>query len=315
MRAVLIGNPGAGQKAGLSTNSGTIDDALAALREVGLDPPVWLTSRAGEGTDLARRALYQGFEVIIAAGGDGTVQEVAQALVGTDATLGVMPLGSIMNVARTLGITRDLAQAAEVIASGRLLRMDVGEVRGRYFLEYASVGIDAHLRPLWHRLDAGRWSRRWSLARAFLRALLRYRSRQMTVRVDGQEYRVHALMTVVANTPYFGWAVQMHPEAKIDDGCFEVKIFNRFTVLELLVLGLMLRCGFHPRPDKIRHLRGKTVEITSRHPLAAHADVKPIGRTPISFHLVPRALQVWANPELWQAPESAVVGTGAGQPL
>jgi diacylglycerol kinase (ATP) len=308
MRAVLIGNPSAGQKAGFSTNSGTVDDAVAALREIAIDPVVWLTSEAGDGTVLARRALDQGFELVIAAGGDGTVQEVAQPLVGTAATLGVMPLGSIMNVARTLGITRDLAQAAEVIASGRLLAMDVGQVRDRYFLEYASVGIDAHLRPLWHQIDAGRWS----LIRAFVRALLRYRSRRMTIRVDGQEHRVHALMTVVANTPYFGWAVEMHPEAKIDDGCFEVKIFNRFTVAELLIFGIKLRCGLRPRPDKIRHLRGKAVEITARRPLAVHADVKPSGTTPVSFQIVPQALRVWANPELWDKAESAVRGEAAG---
>jgi diacylglycerol kinase (ATP) len=296
MRTVLIGNPGAGRKVGLSTNSNTIEGAVAALRSAGIDPDVQLTEGPGSGTRAAEQAVSAGYRTVIAAGGDGTVQEVAQALVGTDAILGIMPLGSIMNVARTLGIDRSLAAAAQVIATGRLLQMDVGEVKDRYFLEYASVGIDAALRPLWHRFDAGNWS----ALRFLIKAMLRYKSRPITIIVDDQELSVHALMTVVANTPYYGWAFQMHPEAKIDDGCFEVKIFNRFTAAELLFFGLQLRLGLRPHHPKIRHVRGKTVTIASGRPLAAHADLQPIGRTPLTFRIVPGALRVWASPALWQ---------------
>ena len=145
MRAVLIGNPTAGRKCGLSTNVVTVDDAIAALRDEGVEPEIWLTEGPGHATELSRRALEAGYPQIIAAGGDGTVQEVAQALVGTEVTLGVMPLGSVMNLARTLGIVRDLAEAAQVIRAGRLLHMDVGEVNGRYFLEYGGGGSDAAL--------------------------------------------------------------------------------------------------------------------------------------------------------------------------
>src|SRR3712207_4240388 len=157
MRAVLIGNPNAGRKAGMATNTGTIDDALAALRAEGVEVETWFTERPGHATELARRAVETGWEQVIAAGGDGTVQEVAQPLVGTEVTLGVMPLGSVMNLARTLGIARDLGEAARVIRDGRLLRMDVGEANGCYFLEYGGVGIDAALYPLTLEIDRGRW--------------------------------------------------------------------------------------------------------------------------------------------------------------
>src|SRR5438309_2188614 len=133
MRSVLIGNPTAGRKLGMATNSLTVDDAIEALRQEGIEPEVWLTGGPGDGTRLAQRAVDAGYEVIIAAGGDGTLHEVAQPIVGTAATLGVMPLGSVMNLARTLGIARDLGQAAAVIRGGRLLQMDVGEVKRQYF--------------------------------------------------------------------------------------------------------------------------------------------------------------------------------------
>src|SRR5262245_42212592 len=91
MRAVLVGNPTAGRKLGVSTNAMAVDGALAALRAEGLQPDVWLTEGPGHATELARRAVEVGYQVVIAAGGDGTVHEVAQALVGQPATLGVMP--------------------------------------------------------------------------------------------------------------------------------------------------------------------------------------------------------------------------------
>jgi diacylglycerol kinase (ATP) len=308
MPAVLIGNPHAGRKAGLATNSTTVEQAIAALDAVGLQPEVWLTEGPGDATRLAREAVAKGYDPVIAAGGDGTVHEVAQALVRTEATLGVMPLGSVMNIARTLGIARDLAEAAQVIRSGRLLRMDVGEVNGKYFLEFAGVGIDAAIGPLAQQLDCGRWD---SL-RELLRALWTYRPQRMTLTIDGVSETVRAASIVVANTPYYGPAVELTPEAKVDDRQFDVKVFGRFSLSELLLFGIQIARGARPYHPKIRHLRGRTVAVSASRPLAAHADFEPAGTTPVTFRVVPRALKVWANPALWESAEPTAVSTTAG---
>src|SRR5215207_6655381 len=109
--AVLIFNPNAGQKLGLSTNVAGPEQVQQALREAGIPFEPQPTEYAGHATELARAAVAEGWRLVIAAGGDGTVGEVAQALAGTDTVLGVMPFGSVMNVARTLCIPRDLVAA------------------------------------------------------------------------------------------------------------------------------------------------------------------------------------------------------------
>jgi diacylglycerol kinase family enzyme len=222
--------------------------------------------------------------------------------VGTQTTLGVMPLGSVMNMARTLGIERDLNQAAQTIHDGRLLEMDVGEINGRYFLEYGGVGIDAALYPLTHALDHGEWGSVWTM----LKVVFRYRPLKMTLSIDGETSQVLALMIVVANTPYFG-PVELTPEAKIDDRQFDVKVFDRFSRTELLFYAAAIARGRRPYSAKVRRLRGRTVAVSSSRPLPAHADIQPIGETPVTFRLVPHALRVLANPALWEQPKQDAV--------
>src|SRR5260221_14785558 len=112
----------------MPTKAATHDAVEEALAEAGLYVQVERTSSPHHATELAQQALRDGCKLVIAAGGDGTVAEVGQALVHTDAALGIMPLGSIMNMARTLCIPRDLREAAATIAAGRVLAMDIGQV-------------------------------------------------------------------------------------------------------------------------------------------------------------------------------------------
>jgi diacylglycerol kinase family enzyme len=113
--AALIYNPNAGEKLGLTTNPADPGSARAALDRARVPYDAWETAGPGDATRLAREAVQEGRQLVIAAGGDGTVNEVAQGLVGSDVTLGVMPLGSVMNVVRTLRVPRDLDGAARVI--------------------------------------------------------------------------------------------------------------------------------------------------------------------------------------------------------
>src|SRR5712691_3733925 len=131
----LIVNPRAGHKLGVPTNAATRALVETALTEAGLRFDVQLTECPRHATRLARQAILEGCKLVIAAGGDGTVAETGEALVHTDAALGIMPLGSIMNMARALCIPRDLNAAARTIAEGQILAMDVGRVEHHYFLE------------------------------------------------------------------------------------------------------------------------------------------------------------------------------------
>jgi YegS/Rv2252/BmrU family lipid kinase len=295
IRAWLIANPQAGRKAGVTTTAAGPDEARAALERHGVVVVEARTTEGeGDATALARQAAAAGAELVVAAGGDGTVHEAAAGLVSTATTLGVLPLGSMMNIARALNIPRDLDGAAAVIRDGQRVRMDVGKAvtpaAERYFLEVAGVGIDAGVFVYADQLDDGDWG---SLLK-MLRFVARYRPRPVRLTVDGQAEVVPAcLMISVAIGPFAGAGVALAPDAKVDDRQFDVVVRERFSRLELarhLAASSWGRRAYHP---KARTLRGShvAVEAVGRR-LMVHADGSLVGPTPARFELLPAALSV-----------------------
>lgn len=291
-RTCLIINPTAGQKAGLTTNALGLEDIRALLDRHGIDAEILCTERAGHGTELAQQAVRDGYKLVIAAGGDGTVAEVAEGLVRSDAVLGVLPLGSVMNVARMLGIPRGLDQAAQVIKERRVARIDVGRARAQartaFFMEAAGIGIDAGVFAYFNQLDRGNWR---SL-KPLIKFMWRYRPRRITVRLDGRPHRYRAMMVTVANGPYLGAALTLAPDAQLDDHQFDVQIFTDFSKFELARYLLAIMGGRRVYNPKVQSFRARTVEIEPRKPMMAHADSQPLGTTPALFEIVPSALSV-----------------------
>jgi diacylglycerol kinase (ATP) len=294
-RTCLILNPAAGQKAGLTTNRFGLDDARELLAQHDLPAEIRCTERASHATELARDAVGDGYDLILAAGGDGTVAEVAEALIGSRAVLGVLPLGSVMNIARMLGVPRDLEGAIRVVKAGRAVPIDVGwaraSARRRFFLEAAGVGIDAGLFAYVNQIDHGNLRS----IRALIAFLRRFRPRPLRLTLDGETLGVHALMVTVANGPYLGAALPLAPEAKLDDARFDVKVYTRFSKLELARHFLSITRGYRPYNPKIISRRARTVEVVAARPLMAHADSHPLGTTPARFELRPAALRVYVG--------------------
>jgi YegS/Rv2252/BmrU family lipid kinase len=288
----LIVNPNAGRKIGMTTNAFGVDDARDLLQRHGIEAEIWCTEHPGHATELARRAESEHYELVIAAGGDGTVEEVAEGLVGTTVELGVLPLGSVMNIARMLGIPRDLDAAADVIRDRRVARIDVGRAttsaRTAYFVEAAGIGIDAGLFAYFNQIDGGNWR---SL-RPLLTFMWRYRPRRLTLRIDGRPYRFRAMMVTVANGPYVGAALTVAPDARLDDHRFDVEVFTRFGKLELLRHLLSIAWGRHAYNPKVRHFQARTVEVIPDGPMMVHADSAPLATTPARFDVLPSALAV-----------------------
>ena len=141
---VLI-NPHSGAKAGIPTNTAAEEEVRTAveLHFPGLGEDMVITESEEEAISATRDAVAKGYDVVVAAGGDGTVGTVACELLGKETALGILPLGSVMNVARMLDIPRDLEGAAAVIATGEVRTIDVGEAKGQIFFEGGSVGLNA----------------------------------------------------------------------------------------------------------------------------------------------------------------------------
>lgn len=291
-RTCLIVNPNAGRKAGLTTNAFGLDDARALLERHGIGAEIWETERPGHATELARRAVEDGFACVIAAGGDGTVEEVAEGLVGSDVELGVLPLGSIMNIARMLGIPRDLDAAAQVIEARRVARIDVGrastQARSDYFIEAAGIGIDAGLFAYVNQIDRGNWK---SL-RPLLTFMWRYRPRRVSLVLDGRVHRFRAMMVTVANGPYVGAALTVAPDARLDDRQFDVQVFTSFGKLELLRHFISIAGGRRVYNPKVQCFRARVVEVIPDRPMMVHGDSRPLATTPARFEVLPASLAV-----------------------
>ncbi len=295
--AALIFNPNAGQKLGLPTNASGPGEVQAALEAVGVPFDARPTERPGHATDLARAAVAEGRRLVIVGGGDGTVGEVAQALIGTGVVLGVMPLGSVMNVARTLAVPRDPEAAARVIAGGRVLAMDLGRVGSTYFLEAAGVGLDAGLYAYFHRLERG--GSIPGTLRAVVRFLRSLGTPRLVVEADGRRLEVRAPLVLLANAPYCGAAYTLAPNARIEDGLLDVVLFRGVGVTRVLFHLAVVAGGRRlPPPPEVQTLRARSIEIATRRrrPLPVHADGAAVGTTPARFEVAPAALHVLVGP-------------------
>jgi len=290
MRSKLIANPRAGRKAGLPTNGATLDAALTALAGRDNAPDVEMTRGPGHATELARAAARAGYDRVIAAGGDGTVRETAVGLLGSGATLGIMPLGSFMNVAHMLAIPRDVREAAAVIAGGEQAVIDMGRAGEHYFLEAAGVGLDAALFRQTNRLDAGHWDALGTAARI----ALTYRPQRLVVEMDCWTVEMDALMVTVANGPYCGAALTVAPGAVVDDHRLDVRVYGPMSPWSLFrrLARPPSGDGDGDSDDAVSSFKARDVRISAPHPLPGHADSVSIGVTPLRFSLIPGALTV-----------------------
>jgi diacylglycerol kinase (ATP) len=295
----LIANPISGRKAGLLINPVTPDDARRALERVGFRPELRVTERPGHATLLAHQAVAAGAELVVAAGGDGTIHEVARALVGRGVRLGMLPLGSLLNLPRALDLPRDLDRAAEVVREGRTIELDVGQAttgRGQsYFFEAAGVGFDAQLFAYAQQIDRGRF--RYLLP--FARTFLRFRPRRARVVVDDRRLELrNILMVSVALSPYTGLRLLVAPDARLDDHRFDVVIRRADHWRDLVGHVAALVLGPPGLRAKTGTLHARAVEIHhNRHPMVVHADGESIGRTPVELRILPAAIPVIAGPE------------------
>ena len=235
----------------------------------------------------------------MAAGGDGTFHTVARRLLelgGDDPAamppLGILPLGSVMNVARSLDIPRDLEGAVRVIAEGHERSIDVGEVVGwGPFLEAVAVGLHAELFAEAAALDAGD-------ARAPFRAIrtaLSYQPSRLTLELDeGRTVRTRALVTSISNGPFAGLGFTVAPGARLDDGLLDVRVFERFSRWELVRHFWSIAAGRRRYEPRVRTLRSATVSLRGASPLRVRADGEEVGTTPVELRVRPGALRVIA---------------------
>jgi diacylglycerol kinase (ATP) len=279
---------------GLATNFHGLNEVQAALDAERISFDLWETERPGHATALAERAVLEGRELVIAAGGDGTIHEVARGLVNTDVVLALMPLGSVMNLARTLWIPHNPQGAAQAIGAGRVLAVDLGRVGRHIFLEAAGVGVVAGLFSYFNKLDSSHPDLK--VVAAALRFIRQVGTADALLEFDGGTLGAKTQAVSVANAPYVGAAFAVAPRARMDDGLLDVTVFDH-TKLPRLLLYLALTAGGRPEPapPHTQMLRTRWLRVAvgdGERPLPVHADGDPSGTTPATFGVATAALRV-----------------------
>ena len=291
-RLRVIVNPHSGAKGGISTNPGSPDEVRDAMRRHRLGAELVIPGSEDETSAAARDAVAQGYDVVVAAGGDGTVGTVACELLGTETALGILPLGSVMNVARMLGIPRDLVAAASIVADGEVRVIDVGEAKGQLFFEGGSVGLNAAVFREAQKADSA--TGRYRALLAALWTLARYRPPRMIVHLDDTVLTTRALAVSVANGPYSGLGFTVSPGARMDDGLFDVVIFSRFSRTELIRHFASIAFGRRRFTAKTATYHSARVRIEGVSALPCRADGHDLGSTPVEYVIRPGALRVIA---------------------
>ncbi len=293
MRATLVFNPAAGQR----EVRGHLRNVIGYLAENGWVVEWKETTPELSATELAREAVAGGAEVVIAAGGDGTINEVVNALVGhPDVRLGILPTGTANVWARESGLANvsllgpNLEAAGEVLLNGVTMAVDVGRAGNRYFLLMAGAGLDALVT---RRVDS-RAKRSWgALAYAWtaIREAYRYRGAKMQITVDGVQVVRTAWLVTVSNSKLYA-LVPLAMEASMTDGLLDVGIFSGRQWPQFLRHTVNIILRRHMRDPEIEFLRGREIYITSSPPLPVQVDAEPWGQTPMSFSVVPQALHI-----------------------
>jgi YegS/Rv2252/BmrU family lipid kinase len=297
-RIRVLWNASAGRKAGIPTGSASRETLEALMARYGLGGELLETASEEAAIEAARDAAANGYHVVVAAGGDGTISVIGEVLLRTSTALGILPLGSIMNIPRMLGLPRDLEGAARVLQGGHTRRVDVGEANGRVFFEVASVGIHAAIFEEMAKADAGDLA---GVVRSIMVAF-RYRPSRMTIVLDdGREIETRALVVSIANGPYTGAGFTVAPDARLDDGRFDVRIFNRYSKRELVRHFAAIAFGRRAYAPMVATERSARVSITGTRPLPARADAQDLGMTPLTCTITPGALLVVA-PDAADAP-------------
>jgi diacylglycerol kinase (ATP) len=242
--------------------------------------------------DLIRSVADQVGRVVIG-GGDGTLNAAAPGLLATGLPLGIIPLGTANDLARTLGLPLDPVEAARVVAAGRTRRIDLGEVNGHPFFNVASIGFGVDLARALTR-DSKRRFGPFGYAVAAVRALRRLRPfRAEIVHGDAREVS-RTVHVAVGNGRHYGAGMIIAEHARIDDGQLDVYSLEVDSVWRLLLMLPALRSGRHRAWSEIRTLAGEEIEIRTRHPRSVNTDGEITTRTPARFRVLRDALEVYA---------------------
>jgi diacylglycerol kinase (ATP) len=249
------------------------------------------TTHAGHGTEIAREAVSKKIQLVVAVGGDGTINEIATSLIGSDTALGIIPMGSGNGFARHLGIPLKIRKAIEHLNSCEIKKVDTGQINNTPFLCTAGIGFDAHISKVFAEHDSRGFK---TYLKSTINEFKEYKPREYTYQTNGHEQKIKAFALTMANASQYGNNTLISPNSSIEDGEMEFCILSPFPVTAFPIIGLRLFNGSIQKSKFYKQERFTEATIKSSKDEWVHVDGEPVkmGKE-FKVYVIPRSLSVF----------------------
>jgi diacylglycerol kinase (ATP) len=287
----------------LNTNSGTlscdikVERIRQGMQNAQLDYDLAVTDYPAQGFQLAQQAVLEGCPMVVAAGGDGTINEVVNGLLQTEGdysipTLGILPLGTANDLADELALSRDIMIACQKFAEGQTRLIDVGLVNGRYFVNNSAIGLEPVITLIQNDMRRIKGNMRYILAA--LKGIVRAKPWNICLSWDNGMYEGPVTLVSVGNSPRTGGAFYMTPTAKVDDGLLDFVYASKMIRWQMLRLLPQTFSGKHIDHPLVVYRQAKFLSITTSPvtPIQTDGEVFERGTNYIHYQILPQKLRV-----------------------
>jgi diacylglycerol kinase (ATP) len=288
----LIANPGAGNA---SESANNLKLVTGFLEKNGLKVDVALAKPKEKATSIARKAIKDGYKIVIAMGGDGTVEAVMRGMIGSKARLGIVPTGTENNIAKSLDIPKGMEEACALIVSDNTRKLDMGQVTTKegkkfIFFEMATIGLSAAIYPDANKAASGKLS---SIKDAALTFMHQETKPKVFLTLDDEsKIEVETMLVMVSNTPVFGKNFMVAPDASLQDGLLDISVYPDFGKLELLRYYAAVMDGGYSGDGKVQHYQARKLKVKASPKLDVMADGVALGKGTVTIKVRKSALRV-----------------------
>lgn len=287
-KALFIINPISGGKK---------KDGVPELIEQHLDlklfkPTIVFSDGVAHAKQIAKEAIGK-FDVAVAVGGDGTINEVASSIVGSDIALGIVPFGSGNGLARFLKIPLDTRKAIQNLGTGKVVAIDSATLNGKPFFNMAGMGFDAHIAEVFSHTEKRGFI---SYIKSSLQEIATYKAQHYHLVIDGKPYDRDAFMLSFANSSQFGNDAHVAPQASIQDGLLDVCVIKQFPLWRFPEMAVRMMTKTADKSKFVEIIRGQHIVVTREQAGAFHLDGEPqVGGIEANIILKPHSLKVVAG--------------------
>ena len=250
------------------------------------------TEYAGHARLLAKKCAEELIDCVVAIGGDGTVNEIASGLVGTNTALGIIPAGSGNGFARNLNIPLDHRKAIMFLCTAKKIKIDSCKMNEHFFLGVAGAGFDAHISECFSKVKT-----RGKLPYFKLSAIefFKYRPSIYQIKIDNNEFSIEAFLVTVANSKEYGNGALIAPKANSEDGYLDLCIIKKFPLYYVPILIKHLFSGTIDQSRYVSYQKGTSIQINSNNDLISHVDGEPISSSEkMVISIQPKSLYVFS---------------------